>query len=172
MQSSHLFPFPLLMWGWGRGNRGDDRIQKWHLQVINRVRHAGWRRAEARREAGGRLKRAEGWQRGRGGRGRGGVVAVLSAEPASSLSAEVDEGILSVSAQIFTAPPASPAAKPLAWCFLALAVASTAAGARAVSGSHPFHLPAGLADAELLQTVSGKPHGRLHLETRGTEILH
>lgn len=93
MQSSHLFPFPLFLWRWGRGNRGDDRVQKWHLQVINRIRHAGWRRAGARREAGGCLERAEGWRRGRGGRGRGGVVAVLSAEPASSLSAEVDEGI-------------------------------------------------------------------------------
>lgn len=83
---------------------------------------------------------------------------------------------MSVLAQIFTAamqlPPASPAAKPLAWCFLALAVASTAAGTRAVCRSHPFHLPAGLADVELLQTVSGKPHGRLHLENRGAEILH
>lgn len=91
MQSSHLFPFPLLLWRWGRGNWGDDGVQKWYLQVINRVGHAGWRRAGARSEAGGCLKRAEGWRRGRGGRGGGGVIAVLSAEPASSLSAQVDE---------------------------------------------------------------------------------
>lgn len=59
-----------------------------------------------------------------------------------------------VLAQILTdasqLPPASPAAKPLAGCFLALAVAPTAAGPRAVGGPHPLHLPAGLADVELL----------------------
>lgn len=90
MQPAHLFPFPLfLRWLWRR-NWGDDRVQKWHLKVINRVRHAGWRRVRARGEAGRCPERAEGRGRGRGGRGR---VAVLSAESTSSLSAEEDEGM-------------------------------------------------------------------------------
>lgn len=55
---------------------------------------------------------------------------------------------------------------PLARGSLALAVAVTAAGTRAVCGSHSFQLSAGLIDVELLQTASGKPQGRLHLEER------
>ena len=45
-----------------------------------------------------------------------------------------------------------------------LALAVTAAGTRAVGRSQSFHLSAGLADVKLLQTVSGKPQGRFHLE--------
>lgn len=56
------------------------------------------------------------------------------------------------------------AARPLVWGPLVFAVVVTAAGTGTVCGSHPFHLPAGLTDVEPLQTVSGKPHGRFHLE--------
>ena len=53
---------------------------------------------------------------------------------------------------------------PLVRGSLALAVTVTAAGTRAVGRSQSFHLSAGLADVKLLQTVSGKPQGRFHLE--------
>lgn len=54
--------------------------------------------------------------------------------------------------------------RPLVRGPLALAVTVTAAGTRAVGRSQSFHPSAGLTDVKLLQTVSGKPQGRFHLE--------
>lgn len=46
------------------------------------------------------------------------------------------------------------------------AAAVAAAGTRAVSRSHSFHLSAGLTDVKLLQTAFGKSQGRFNLTQR------
>ena len=61
------------------------------------------------------------------------------------------------------------AVRPLVGGSLVLAVAATAAGTRAVGRSHSLHLSAGLTDVQLLQTASGKPQSRFHLEEQRRE---
>lgn len=54
--------------------------------------------------------------------------------------------------------------RPLLGGSLDFAVAATDAGLKKVCGSHLFHLSAGITNVQLLQSASGKPQSRFHLE--------